>query len=220
MSGQPPTPSGSPTNADRRRTNPFRSSRIVPGAVDYFFSPKNETLVGPASVAEVMDALRQLKWRGAIVGAHGTGKSSLLAALLPALNDAGKMCALFELHDGQRKLDWAKVDEAAAKILVIDGYEQLSLWQKSKLRRFCERKELGLLVTAHAAQRGLPVVVSTQADDEVAAAVLEQLLQHEPELLPLASRLAKDLLPKHDGNLREVLFALYDAYEDGKLRLQ
>jgi hypothetical protein len=164
--------------------------------------------------------LASLGWRGAILGPHGSGKSTLLAALLPALREAGKEPVPVALHDNQRALPaeaWRDLRRPAgpgARVAVIDGYEQLSLWQRWRLRVLCRRHGHGLLATAHTPV-GLPVLLRLRVTAETAGRVIEQLLTAVPEaaaLRPGTAELAARL-GRRSGNLREVLFELYDDYE-------
>jgi len=163
-------------------------------------------------VAGLIDRLAQNNWWGAIIGPHGSGKSTLLATLLPVLEQAGRRPLLIALHDGQTQLPpgWLPSDTAPETIIVVDGYEQLSLFSRWRLTRCCRRRGLGLLATAHGSV-GLPQLVSTQADLKIAQRVVERLVS------PLDGTITPsdvaECLPRHAGNLREMLFQLYDLYE-------
>jgi hypothetical protein len=188
--------------------NPFATRRVRPGAIPYLF------LAGEGS-ARVVERLRDSGWWGQIVGPHGSGKSTLLATLLPELRRFGKAPLLVALHDGQRRLP----SEASAGlralppgdgIAVIDGYEQLSRWGRFWLRRQCRRGGHGLLVTAHR-PAGLPELLCTGVTLETAWRVLTHLLPDAKGLITAAGLDAR--LTVWAGNLREVLFELYDLYE-------
>jgi len=184
--------------------NPFRSSRIRPGAVPFFFPPGQ-------TIDALVERLRQNAWRGEIVGPHGSGKSTLLASLIPALQRAGRPTTLIALHDGQRRLPAEPFEDASiapGTVLIVDGYEQLNLWNRRRLRRFRRRHGLGLIVTAHRSV-GLPPLYRTEVDAKLARAVVVFLLGDRQE--PPAERIDR-LLDKHRGNLRETLFDLYDDY--------
>lgn len=187
-----------------RVDNPFCARRIQPGAIPFFFPPG-------VALADVLARLEQVGWRGQIVGPHGSGKSALLESLIPAIEAAGHPVVRFTLHDGQPRIsDFARHVIAPGTILVIDGYEQLSLWQRLKVRWRCQAQRLGLLVTCHRPCR-LPLVYQTTVDLELASRVVSHLLVGQTgRITPddLAGRLAV-----HKGNLRETLFDLYDLYE-------
>jgi hypothetical protein len=200
--------------------NPFSTRQTCPGALPFLFRSGEdaETLI---------DRLRLGGWWGEIVGPHGAGKSALLAALIPAIERAGRHPLLFELHDGQRRLPFdperkvgdcpnfplsenGTVPFGPSTLLVIDGYEQLSRWSRFRVKRLCRRRGLGLLITAHDSV-GLPELYRTAADAELFQRIVVRLLAGEKcpwDVSELAAR-----LKWHGGNLREALFELYDLYE-------
>ena len=186
--------------------NPFSTCRTRPGAIPYVF-PRGESALG------LVRRLRQNGWRGQIIGEHGSGKSALLATLIPAIRQSGRPTLLIELHDGQRRLplDLSQAPELAARpVVIIDGYEQLSFWSRWCAKRLCRRHGLGLVVTAHAPV-GLPALFCTTTSPELVETIVRQLLG-ESQSFATAEELQQQFL-RHRGNLRELLFALYDRYE-------
>jgi hypothetical protein len=186
------------------RENPFCARCLRPGATPYLFPAGQD-------VAALLERLRQNGWWGQIIGVHGSGKSSLLATLIPALGQAGRQVRLVELHDGQRKLP-AEVHRGDAirpeGVLVVDGYEQLSLWSRLRARHDCRR--CGLIVTAHASV-GLPDLFRTSPTLESVQELVGRLLQGRP--VPWSAQELSDRFERHRGNVRELLFELYDLYE-------
>ena len=187
-------------------SNPFATRWTRPGAVRFDFD-------GRGTIDRLVERLAECDWRGAIVGPHGSGKSTLVAALLPACEAAGRTATLFRLQGGQRQLPETpgKLDGLeGTSLFVIDGYEQLGRLCRWRLARRCRRMGSGLLVTSHR-ECGLPVLFRT-----------------EPKL-SIVERLVDQSLPWHDGrikqtdidrawqrhgpNVREVLFELYDVFE-------
>ena len=184
--------------------NPFNSSRIRPGAMPFLFPPNQnaETLV---------ELLERNHWWGEIVGPHGSGKSSLLASLIPMIKRAGRPVVLVELHDGQRRLPMrfdARLQSHA--VVIVDGYEQLSRWNRFWLKRRCRRRNLGLLATSHVSV-GLPEIYRTAVTPESAGRVVNLLLDGRTP--PFGEAELSDCLSRHAGNLREALFELYDVCE-------
>lgn len=188
------------------RENPFHAQRIRPGAIDFIF-------LHGASTGALVDKLRANGWRGAIIGPHGSGKSTLLHTLRPAIEAAGRPVVLFELHDGQRRLPMSPRIAGAkpGSMVIVDGYEQLSWWSKVRLHWNCRRLRCGLLVTAHQPV-ALPTLWETRTDEALAIAVVGRLTAAQPEV---AAALAGDIArayASHHGDIREMLFALYDLY--------
>lgn len=181
-------------------------------------------LFGPGeSVEGLLQRLAAQGWWGQIVGPHGSGKSTLLAQLVASLPPEQRP-RCFELHDGQRSLavPWSELAHHRPTLLVVDGYEQLGRWNRWRLRRYCRRRGLGLLVTAHA-DVGLPWLYRTTCDEATAVAVVERLLANQPEVASRALRQelldhAAAALARHGGNCRELLFELYDVYEAHRSR--
>ena len=189
-----------------RNTNPFSTRWTRPGAMPFLF-PDSMT------VDDLVRQLRRSEWRGAIVGPHGSGKSALLAMLVPAIEAVGKRAVVVRLHDGQRRLPLSHhemKDVGATEVLVIDGYEQLGRWQRWRLSRHCRRWRCGLLVTSHSAC-DLPVLFRTVPS----LALVERLI--ERCLPPHEGRISREdverVWQRHAGNMREAFFDLYDLFE-------
>jgi len=191
--------------------NPFSTRYVRPGAAPYLF---------PAglSAEKLVDRLRRSGWRGQIIGPHGSGKSALLAALVPAIEAAGRQVCLIELHDGQRRLPagFPPPDNAPQPtVVIVDGYEQLSRWSRFRLRRTCDRLGLGLLATAHRPIR-LPDLFRTQPEPALAQRIVGQLLEQDRSLVTPED--VAERFSAHEGDLREMLFDLYDVYERRRRR--
>lgn len=191
-------------------SNPFSTRFIRPGAIDYLFPPG-------ISAETLADRLQQQQWRGSLIGPHGSGKSSLLAALIPVLENRGRHIIWQQLQGGQRRLDWPALQTrnwTSHTLLVIDGYEQLSLWQRTLLGLRCWRRCTGLLVTAHRAVGAtpirLPLLFATQPSLELAFGIVQRVLPANDDRITPADVAAA--YAQHQGNLREMLLELYDTY--------
>jgi hypothetical protein len=198
--------------------NPFSSRFIRPGALPFLFPPG-------VDAASLVSLLSEHGWWGEIVGPHGSGKSTLLAALRPELRAAGRDLIEIELHDGQRRLDvdLRALAVSTTTLFVVDGYEQLGRLARASLKQFGRRRGCGLLVTAHRSV-GLFTLYQTVVDAELAMQVVRRLTRSPQEPEDGNSRSAGvpavasqkrivTLLKQHGGNLRDVLFSLYDDYE-------
>lgn len=188
-----------------RAANPFSTRFVRPGAIPYLF---------PTGLA--VDTLLESFPPGAraqIVGPHGSGKSTLLTCLTEALKSAGRTTCRFDLHDGQRNMPpgWVKqACHAGADTIIVDGYEQLSWWNRWRLSRDCRRRTWSLLVTAHA-DVGLQTLLRVAPTIDDAQAVVARLLAGTEPLV--GSDDVAECFAATGGNLRETLFALYDRHE-------
>jgi hypothetical protein len=189
-------------------SNPFSTCFVRPGQIPFLFQ-------GAESATTLVERLSAERWQGQIIGPHGTGKSTLVAMLATACETAGRRPWLARLRDGQRRLsgNWASaVEQCGASLVIIDGYEQLPRWRRWWTRRCCRRRGWRLLVTAHA-DVGLPTLYRTDSSIEMAQAIVGHLLAHRATQLD--DRTVAEVFLSSGGNLREVLFALYDRYEHG-----
>jgi hypothetical protein len=197
---------GARTKGDSPPVNPFATRYVRPGAIPFFF---------PQSVdaAHLVARLREFGWRGAIIGPHGSGKSTLVESLRPELRRAGRRIVSVCLHDGERSLPRELLDSRPwdlETILVIDGYEQLNAWNRWRLERRCRRDGCGLLVTAHRRAR-LPELCRTVVDRDLLDRLVERLLGDDRTLILSAD--VRRAHGRHGENVREALFALYDLHE-------
>ncbi len=186
------------------RVNPFSARYVEPGAIPY-------RLPSGAALAQLADRFRAAGGWGELVGPHGSGKSTLLASLLPLLHEY--TIHRVRLGTSERSLPpdlWP--GPGPRPLLVIDGFEQLGWLARRRVVRACRAAGGGLLVTTHC-PAGLPTLHRTDVTPETLTWVLDRLT-------PMADRAILDgfdpaaRLRAHRGSLREVLFELYDRWED------
>ena len=188
------------------QSNPFSSRYVRPGAIPFFF-PEG------CPVESLVERPRENGWQGEILGGHGSGKSALLAHLIPALQQAGCTTHLYVLHEGATQLPEPLPQPDPSQmplVLLIDGYEQLSRWRRFHLRRLCRQAGWGLVVTAHRSV-GLPTLIRLRPDLELAQKIVGWLLREVP-----AGITPEDVASAYQacqGDLREMLFTLYDLWE-------
>jgi hypothetical protein len=185
-------------------SNPFSTRFIRPGAIPFIF-PEGQ------SAQSLVELLAANRWCGQITGPHGSGKSTLLATLIPALTAADRNVHHIALHQGEHRLPRMDRSTLAADTqLVIDGYEQLSWWDRRRVKAMCQRHGAGLLVTAHS-DMGLPTLFQTQPSPQLAQTIVEMIVP------AYTTRVTVDDVSRAfnatGGNLRETLFRLYDVYQ-------
>jgi hypothetical protein len=192
---------------DLERTNPFCAARLRPGTIDYVFEEGN-------GLPRLVDLLEANGWLGQITGGHGTGKSTLLAALTPVIEGRGRLVESVTLAAGQRRLPrrfLAPLRSSAGRgIATVDGFEQLYFWDRLLLKRACRRHGIGLVVASHRGAN-LPSLYETAVDAERAWRVVQRLQSGFPPRIGIGDLLRQ--LARRQGNLREALFDLYDLYE-------
>lgn len=179
--------------------NPFSSSRGAPGVVP---------LVGH-SAPELCDRLARLGGIAQVTGPHGAGKSTLLAHLSRELRARGESPRIVRASRSTWPLP------TRCSVLVVDEADTLPSWKRAALRLACRLSGTGLLLCVHA-DAGLPTLVRMDAGLSTARGVVEHLCSGWAVRVPRDDELA-GLLARHEGNLRSVLFTLYDWYEQGRL---
>ncbi len=191
--------------ANTSRCNPFSTFFVQPGAISYLFSTG-------MSGQRLVEQLEKSHWWGQIVGPHGSGKSTLLAAMLPRLVEAGREADVITLRQRQRNLPLAdhQGQWSARTLVVVDGFEQLSWWNRRALCRACRQRGTGLLVTSHR-DMGLPNLATTHVTLELAHMLAEQLTNGFP--IQLSRAQVERAFQTANGDMRETLFKLFDLYE-------
>ncbi len=186
--------------------NPFSAGRFSAGRLRYRFPTGH-------SAEKLVRRWEEAGREGEIVGPHGSGKSTLLADIIPVLERRGRDVSLIELHDGATTIPLSYPElktVSPSHDLLVDGYEQLSWWGRVRLRRFVRNRRCGILVTAHRSI-GFPPVYCTGVDLELAGNLVSDLASYQ--WCRQHARQIELAVWRHNGNLREVFFDLYDLYE-------
>ena len=188
--------------------NPFATCRTRPGAIEYLF-PEG------IGVDDLVERLKRNDWREEIIGPHGSGKTTLLMTLLPALKRRAGAVALHRLASDGR-LHPARVlallrGSRGARLVAIDGFEQLGGAARTLVRAWCRLRGKGLIVTGHRPM-GLPGIYRTRVSRELAGRIVARLAGGRHSLIHPSD--VDAALARHATNLREALFTLYDVFED------
>lgn len=192
--------SGQSLGVMRAADNPFSVDRVL--RVRY--RPREWTW------AELLDRLAALRYRAAVVGPEGSGKTTLVEDLGDRLAERGLRPRYATLTRQQRRLcpdllHW--LDHAGpSDLLCLDGCEQLGPVAWWRLRRRCRRLG-GLIITLHRPGR-LPTLVTCDTDGPLLLELVRELSPDDP--CDLAG--AEALLRNHDGNIRLALRSLYDQW--------
>lgn len=153
--------------------------------------------------------------RGAIVGPHGSGKTTLLLEAQSRLMERGVPVRYGFLNEETRfkaRQALALVAETPREsVLFLDGAEQLDALTWTWLR-WRPRWLRGVVISIHQPGR-LPTIHTTETGEGLLRELLEQLLG---EAWPRYWPRAREHFARCGGNIREVLFALYDDCARGE----
>ncbi len=198
----------------------------------------------PSGEQDTFESLVQQFWerfrcQAAIVGPHGSGKSTLMSHIcreltggkLPLLSchpNSGVQCGdpdgtviHVQLRRGHRPWhQWLCCRRYwnPGRFLVVDGLEQLPWWARSWIGYEVRRRRMPILASSHRRISWLPTLLQTQVSTDLALRIVRRLLpDSEHEELPhlLDPNRLEALLRLHRGNFREVLMSLYDDYQVG-----
>jgi hypothetical protein len=191
--------------ADRRRSNPFATRHTRPGAV-----PPLDPAGAPLRVEVVLAALERHR-RVAIVGPHGTGKSTVLAGLaarLAADRQPAEVVRLRRRRDALRLIGMVARGTADTTLLV-DGWERLGRPMAALIAAIVRLQGRRMVVTSHRAN-GMPVAVRTAGTLPLLTAIVGRLPDHGGLI---SGDDLSDAFARHGENLRDALGDLYDRYE-------
>ena len=194
------------------KSNPLATRYVLPGRLQWL-PPDGD------SIDAVFERLDKLRFRAAIVGAHGTGKSTLMTHLMPLIETRSRRVVHLQLRGSWNSCcqlwTMARQWTSRGNVLVLDGYEQLPWLARGIIVFWTRIRGVGLLVTSHRPTL-LPTLLMTQTDIRVIHQLLDSLL---PADTPNRGQLLDNarlqmLLEKHRGNVRELFMQLYDELED------
>ncbi len=114
---------------------------------------------------------------------------------------------------GSMRIRWDLVQGQADRVLVLDGYEQLSIFARFRLLAAHQRHRFGILITSHRAT-WFPTICNLTMTPELATEIIQKILaQSEVNFAPPNSTIVATMLVRHRGNMRELLMDLYDQFE-------
>lgn len=190
---------GTKPQAARPCDNPFRVGRLdALGYVDH-----------GADLGTVVASLKQNNYRGALVGGHGTGKSTLLGAVGDRLIEHGLSPMPLFMNTEERgtlPLRWRIAVRRAGEgdALLLDGYDHLPRWARLWVR-YKAQYAGALVVTSHRRCR-----LRTVAQMQTSPALLRTLVAELAGAAYAASVDCDALWHETQGNLRDALRRLYD----------
>jgi len=191
--------------SDRPPGNPFATRFTRPGTI-----PPLDAAGRLLDLRRLAATARRLG-RSALEGPHGRGKSTVLLALVQELSAAGAAVEVVRVRVPRDAATALCVLATAPRgtMICIDGWERLGRSGALLAGLLARWRALGLVVTAHG-RTGLPVLARCESTPELLAAIVDRLPSHHG----LIDRQdMADAHRRHDGDLREALYDLYDRFE-------
>lgn len=162
------------------------------------------------ALAEVADRLRQCRYRGAIVGPRGSGKSAMLQALGDELMAHG-LTPLSLFADEQRHralpMNWRKTVGRArpTDALLLDGYDLLPVWARAWVLVASQRA--GAVIVTSEREVRLPTIARPNASSTLLRELIGQLDPSADQRIDVDA-----IFQEARGNLRDALKLAYDLH--------
>lgn len=193
-----------------RPENPFGTRYTRPGTLP-FLAGSDGAAIDAARLAREAIGRR----RSAIVGPHGTGKTTLLTQMRPYLDaDAGR-CRSITLRSGEVSTElWRTLSTVPSSgMLIVDGYEQMGSVEQLRLIVTAWRRRVRMLVTAHRPPRLFAVVARTGTSRQTARLLAAMLLEEFPAHREIMLRGFDEHWDDAEGNIRQLWATLYEQFE-------
>lgn len=182
------------------RANPFRADRIE--ALRYRLDENGwQTL---------MTRFAALRWRGVLIGPHGSGKTTLREAIERRMRATGWRVCSVVLSD-ERSIAWRDVrhligDTDERTVLSLDGLDRLSAWSWWRLT-YATKHLGGVLATSH-----VPGRLPTLHEHHTSPGLLHDLVRDltNPSMAASLRDRCTDLFQHYRGDVRACLRRLYD----------
>lgn len=195
-----------------RPENPFGTRYTRPGTLP-FLAGSDGAAIDAARLAG--EAIGQR--RSAIVGPHGTGKTTLLTQLRPYLEEAdASRCRSITLRSGEVSTElWRVLSTVPSSgMLIVDGYEQLGSVERLRLIVTAWRRRVRMLVTAHRPPRLFAVLGRTGTSRQTARLLTARLLEEFPAHREVMLRAFDEHWDGAEGNIRQLWATLYEQFEN------
>jgi energy-coupling factor transporter ATP-binding protein EcfA2 len=205
-------------------SNPFSTRYVQPGRISF-------QLRDGVTIEQLFDRFLQIPTRrAAIVGPHGSGKSSLLETMRKSIPsqyavDAHRLSSESTRRDRTgARWELASQRWGTQTIVIVDGFEQVGWWAQYRLRQLVRNHESRLLITTHSPIRRFPLLWMTQRAVDDDDYVLRQLLigyddsDKSTKITEIDEAMIRwrEVRLRHPTDMREALMEMYDWWEQKK----
>lgn len=217
-----------------RKRNPFSTTAIRPGEIPF--------LADDAFVADVVRLWEQSGQSGQIIGPHGVGKTTLAIAIEEKVSNrfsctrriivrTGRRCGFCPFwdvdlqrfanqrtHTSGNASSTKRLHSQVRELWIINGMERLNWLQRLLVIGFCKLQKNGLLVTSHRKLAGLKIIGQLTPSLAMFQRIVRHLLtEHQDNgngRHSLTDETIKQAFSTANGNMRDALMILYDAFDD------
>ena len=206
-----------PTNqaSTTPHVNPFETRWIRPDRVD-FLCP------GEARLPELLERMLNATQPYELIGSHGIGKTTLAYGLLQQARDNEIESHLIRCGKDGENVHWREQFKIN-RLLILDEFEQLSTWQRRKVKQLARKTNTATLIIGHQTQ-GLPALLCTPATQSLLSnltalkSLIRQLQVQSQQPLLILDQDVEILFEKLRGNSRDLLFTCYDLFEQRRIK--
>lgn len=149
--------------------------------------------------------------RGALVGPHGHGKTTLLEDLADYFEKQGEKILFLRLSRENRRFsrqEWQQIQSFSAdSIVLFDGAEQLSRLDWARFKRHSQRAR-GVVITSHRSGL-LPTLLECRTSPQLLRDILHQIAGNDAARWDVE---CEAIWQHHRGDLRLALREIYDFY--------
>lgn len=216
-----------------RKTNPFATRFFTPGAIPFYFGTVSiDSLVEQivqgdsssrteeSSQSEVVSNQNRSGHCFAIVGPHGTGKSTLLAQLEQALLEIQPTSRCGSLFLNTTTPSRERIVRSlqllrANSICLIDGFEQIPKWGQSLCAWTAKNLRRKLIVTSHVLPNGFAALWNTRMSEEIERYVIGHLLRADrfTEQVPFVTNCDSSTNDAANTQFRDLIEVLLHSQE-------
>jgi len=166
------------------------------------------------ALTEVADRLKRQRYRGAICGPKGSGKTTMLRALGEELMEHGLTpLPLFIDEDRHKALptNWRCTVRRArpTDALLLDGYDMLPMWARAWV--LLSSKRAGAVIVTSEREVILPTVAQLSPSSDLLRGLIDQLDPSAPQRFNVDA-----LYEEARGNLRDALQLAYELHAQDK----